>query len=132
MPGSRISSACARAGVGPREHRTMSRLATSIRKNDSVLVTTGKDRGKRGRVLKVLPEKNRLIVEGVNFIKRHTKPNPQKNVKGGIVEREAPLHASNVQLVCPECGQPTRLGRKVLGDGRKVRICRKCEGVVDK
>ena len=110
----------------------MSRLATPIRKNDSVLVTTGKDRGKRGRVLKVLQEKNRVVIEGVNFIKRHTKPNPQRGIKGGLVEREAPLHASNVQLVCPECGKPTRLGRKILGDGRKVRICRKCEGVVDK
>jgi large subunit ribosomal protein L24 len=110
----------------------MSRLATPIRKNDNVLVVTGKDRGKRGRVLKVLPEKNRLVIEGVNFIKRHTKPNPQRNIKGGVVEREASLHASNVQLVCPECGKPTRLGRKILGDGRKVRICRKCEGVVDK
>ena len=110
----------------------MSRLATPIRRNDNVLVITGKDRGKRGRVLKVLPEKNRLVVEGVNIIKRHTRPNPQKNVKGGIVEREASLHASNVQLVCPECGKATRIGRRVLGDGRKVRICRKCEGVVDK
>ena len=72
----------------------MSRLATPIRKNDNVLVITGKDRGKRGRVLKVLPDKNRLIVEGVNMIKRHTKPNPGKNIKGGIVEREASLHAS--------------------------------------
>ena len=110
----------------------MSRLATPIRKNDNVVVTTGKDRGKRGRVLKVLPEKNRVIVEGVNFIKRHTKPNPQRNVKGGLVEREAPLHASNVQIVCPDCGRATRIGRRVLGDGRKVRFCRKCEGVVDK
>jgi large subunit ribosomal protein L24 len=116
----------------------MSRLATPIRKNDNVLVITGKDRGKRGRVLKVLPGpvddpgKSRLIVEGVNMIKRHTKPNPGKQVKGGIVEREATLHASNVQLVCPECGAQTRIGHKVLGDGRKVRICRKCEGVVDK
>ena len=110
----------------------MSQLATPIRKNDNVVVITGKDRGKKGRVLKVLPEKNRLIVEGVNFIKRHTKPNPGRNVKGGIVQREAALHASNVQLVCPECSEPTRIGRKVLGDGRKVRICRKCEGVVDK
>jgi large subunit ribosomal protein L24 len=83
-------------------------------------------------VLKVLPERNRLVVEGVNFIKRHTKPNPQRQIKGGVVEREASLHASNVQLVCPECGKPTRIGRKILGDGRKVRICRKCEGVVDK
>jgi large subunit ribosomal protein L24 len=110
----------------------MSKLATSIRRNDNVVVITGKDRGKRGRVLKVVPSTNRLIVEGVNFIKRHTKPNPQRQIKGGVVEREATLHASNVQLVCPECGKPTRLGRKVLGDGRKVRICRKCEGVVDK
>ena len=97
-----------------------------------MVVITGKDRGKRGRVLKVDPAKNRLVVEGVNFIKRHTKPNPQRQIKGGVVEREASLHASNVQLVCPECDKPTRLGRKILGDGRKVRICRKCEGVVDK
>ena len=110
----------------------MSRLATPIRKNDNVLVITGKNRGARGRVLKIDPAKNRLVVEGVNIIKRHTKPNPQKNVKGGVVEREASIHASNVQLLCPECGKQTRVGRKVLGDGRKVRICRKCEGVVDK
>jgi large subunit ribosomal protein L24 len=110
----------------------MSRLATPIRKNDNVLVITGKDRGKRGRVLRVDPEKNRLIVEGVNTIKRHTRPNPQRNIKGGVVEREASVNASNVQLVCPECGKQTRIGRKILGDGRKVRICRKCEGVVDK
>jgi len=97
-----------------------------------VLVIAGKDRGKRGRVLKIFPEKNRLIVEGVNLIKRHTRPNPGKNIQGGIVEREASLHASNVQLVCPECGQQTRIGRRVLGDGRKVRVCRKCNGVVDK
>jgi len=110
----------------------MSKLATPIRRNDNVVVITGKDRGKRGRVLKVVPSTNRLIVEGVNFIKRHTKPNPQRQIKGGVIEREAAVHASNVQLVCPECGKPTRLGRKILGDGRKVRICRKCEGVVDK
>jgi large subunit ribosomal protein L24 len=110
----------------------MSRLATPIRKNDNVVVVAGRDRGKRGRVLQVLPDKNRLVVEGVNVIKRHTRPNPQRQIKGGIVEREASLHASNVQLVCPECGAPTRIGRQILGDGRKVRICRKCKGVVDK
>jgi large subunit ribosomal protein L24 len=99
----------------------MSRLATPLRKNDNVLVITGKDRGKKGRV-----------VEGVNLIKRHTKPNPGKNIKGGIVEREASMDSSNVQLVCPECGAQTRVGHKMLGDGRKVRVCRKCEGVVDK
>ncbi|HVC20722.1 MAG TPA: 50S ribosomal protein L24 [Vicinamibacterales bacterium] len=110
----------------------MSRLQTPIRRNDNVLVVAGKDRGKRGRVLKVLPARNRLVIEGVNLIKRHTRPNPNANVQGGIVEREASLHASNVQLICPECGAQTRIGRRVLNDGRKVRICRKCEGVVDK
>lgn len=110
----------------------MSRLATPVRKNDTVLVVTGRERGKRGRVLRVIPGKNRLVIEGLNLIKRHTKPNPGKNIKGGIVEREASLHASNVQLVCPECGVQTRIGHKVLGDGRKVRVCRKCDGVVDK
>ena len=105
---------------------------SAIRKNDSVVVISGRDRGKRGRVLRVVPEKGRVVVEGVNFIKRHTRPNPQKNVKGGIVEREAPLSASNVQLVCPECSTPTRVGRKVLENGRRVRFCVKCKGVVDK
>ena len=110
----------------------MSRLQTPVRKNDNVVVVTGKDRGKRGRVLKVLPDRNRLVVEGVNFVKRHTRPNPRQNVKGGIVEHEAALEASNVQIVCPECGAPTRIGRQLLGDGRKVRVCRKCDGVIDK
>ena len=110
----------------------MSRVATPIRRNDTVIVTAGRDRGKRGRVLRVIPSTNRLLVEGVNMIKRHTRPNPQRNIKGGIVEREASLHASNVQLLCPECGKMTRIGRRFLNDGRKVRICRKCEGVVDK
>ena len=110
----------------------MSRLQTPVRKNDNVVVVAGKDRGKRGRVLRVVPDKNRVVVEGVNFIKKHTRPHPQANVKGGIVEREAALHASNVQIVCPECGAPTRSGRQLVGDGRKVRICRKCDGAVDK
>ena len=105
---------------------------STIRKNDNVLVVTGRDRGKRGRVLRVVPGKNRLIVEGVNFVKRHTRANPQRNIKGGIVEREATLALSNVQLVCPECSAPTRIGRKRLDDGRTVRYCVKCKGVVDK
>ena len=110
----------------------MYRLAAPIRKNDNVVVLTGRDRGKRGRVLRVMPNKTRVIVEGVNFVKRHTKANPQRNVKGGIVERESAVHASNVQLVCPECGAPTRVGHRRLDDGHRVRICRKCNGVVDK
>ena len=104
----------------------------NIKKNDNVLIIARRDRGKRGRVLRVIPVKRRVIVEGVNFIKRHTRPNPQKNVKGGIVQREAPLSASNVQLVCPECSNPTRVGRKLLENGRRVRFCVKCKGVVDK
>ena len=82
----------------------MSRVQSPIRRNDTVIVIAGRDRGKRGRVLRVVPADNRLLVEGVNIIKRHTRPNPQRNIKGGIVERESALHASNVQLVCPECG----------------------------
>ena len=104
----------------------------NIKKNDNVLVIAGRDRGKRGRVLRVIPEKGRVVVEGVNFIKRHTRANPQKNVKGGIIEREAAFNASNVQLVCPECGARTRIGRRRLEDGRRVRYCVKCKGVVDK
>jgi large subunit ribosomal protein L24 len=108
------------------------RLEASVRKNDSVIVLTGRDKGKRGRVLRVIPDKTRVIVEGVNFIKRHTRANPQRNIKGGIVEREASVHASNVQILCPECSKPTRVGHKRLDDGTRVRICRKCEGVIDK
>jgi large subunit ribosomal protein L24 len=104
----------------------------SIRKNDMVAIRTGKDRGKRGRVIRVLNEKNRVIVEGVNMIKRHTRPNPQKNIKGGIVEREASIHRSNVMLLDPDTNEPTRLGTKVMPDGHRVRISRKSGTVVDK
>jgi large subunit ribosomal protein L24 len=110
----------------------MARLQTPIRKNDTVIVRAGKDRGKRGRVLRVLPDVNRLVVEGVNIMKRHTRPNPQKNIKGGIVEREAPIHASNVMLVDPDSNEPTRIGSQTLPDGRRVRVARKSGTVVDK
>ena len=107
-------------------------MAMSIRKNDQVIVRAGKDRGKKGRVLSVLPDKNRVVVEGVNLIKRHTRPNPQKNIKGGIVEREAAIHASNVMIVDPDTNEPTRVGKKVLSDGTRVRIGRKSGAVIDK
>ena len=110
----------------------MSQPASALKKNDNVIVIAGRDAGKRGRVLRVVPAKGRVIVEGVNFIKRHTRPDPRRNVKGGIVQRESPLSASNVQLVCPECGARTRIGRRLLDDGRRVRYCVKCKGVVDK
>ncbi len=110
----------------------MTQRALAIKKNDNVVVIAGGDRGKRGRVLSVLPERGRVVVEGINFVKRHTRPNPQRNIQGGIVQREASLSASNVQLVCPECGVATRVGRRRLDDGRSVRYCVKCKGVVDK
>ena len=103
-----------------------------VKKEDTVLVTTGKDRGKKGRVLRVLPREGKAVVEGVHFIKKHTRANPQKNVKGGIVEREAMVHVSNLQVVCPECEKPVRIRFSRLEDGRKVRLCRKCKGILDR
>ena len=107
-------------------------MAVSIRKNDQVIVRAGKDRGKKGRVLSVVPATNRVIVEGVNLIKRHTRPNPQRNIKGGIVEREAAIHVSNVMLVDPDTNEPTRIGKQVLSDGSRVRISRKSGQAIDK
>ncbi|HEX2644017.1 MAG TPA: 50S ribosomal protein L24 [Thermoanaerobaculia bacterium] len=97
-----------------------------VKKNDQVLVLTGKDRGARGRVMRVLPDNGKAVVEQVNMIKRHTKPNPQRGIQGGILEREAPLQVSNLMVICPECGKPSRMGRKRLEDGRGVRVCKNC------
>ena len=96
-----------------------------VRKNDQVVVISGKDRGKRGRVLEVYPGKGRALVEGVNIVQRHTKPNPQRNIKGGIASKEAPVHASNLMLIDPEGGRPTRVGYRVEADGTKTRIARR-------
>ena len=101
-------------------------VVTPNKKNDEVYVLTGKDRGKTGRVLIVDPPSGRIVVEGVQMIKKHTRPNPQKNVKGGIVEKEASIHISNVAIVCKNCKEHTRLGKTVLSDGRRVRTCMKC------
>jgi large subunit ribosomal protein L24 len=103
-----------------------------VRKNDRVQVLSGADAGKIGRVLQVFPKKNRVLVEHVHIIKRHTRPNPAKQVKGGIAEREAPVNLSNVQLICPNCNAPRRVGFKVAADGKKVRECRKCSTALDK
>ena len=105
-----------------------------IRKEDTVLVIAGKDRDlqKPRRVLQVLRDEDRVLVEGVHTVKRHTRPNPQKNVKGGIVEREAPIHVSNVQLIDPETKRPTRVGSQTLADGRRVRIARRSGAAIDK
>jgi large subunit ribosomal protein L24 len=111
---------------------TPERVRMNLRKNDTVQVITGRDAGKQGKVLKVIREKNRVIVQGVGFTKKHTRPNPQRNIKGGIAEREAPIHASNVMIVCGECGKRTRIGHKLMADGKKARICRRCQGVLDR
>ncbi len=96
----------------------------NIQRDDKVEVIAGSDKGKQGRVLRVLPEVNRVLVEHVRMVKKNVRPNPQKNIKGGIAEQEAPLHISNVMLVCSNCG-PTRVGHKFEGD-TKVRVCKKC------
>lgn len=97
-----------------------------IKKNDEVVVTRGRDAGVKGRVLRVFPSRGKAIVERVNMIKRHTRPNPNKQIQGGIVEREALIQIANLRLICPECGKPTRVGRKRLEDGSGVRICKSC------
>ncbi len=102
----------------------------TIRKNDTVKVMAGKDRGKTGRVLSTDPARKRITVEQVMVIKRHTRPNPQKSIKGGIVERESTIHISNVMLVCPSCG-PTRPKVQTHPDGKKTRACRKCGNSLD-
>jgi large subunit ribosomal protein L24 len=101
-------------------------MKVNVKKNDQVLVTTGKDRGARGRVLRVLASEGKAVVERVNMIKRHTRPNPNKGIQGGILEREAPVQISNLKVICPECGKPSRLGRQRLDDGRGVRVCKSC------
>jgi len=101
-----------------------------IRKNDSVMVIGGKERGKTGKVLRVLQNKDAVIVERLNMVKRHTKPRgPQQ--PGGIVEKEASIHASNIMILCDKCNAPVRIGRKILGDGKKIRICRRCNEALD-
>ncbi|MBE0448378.1 MAG: 50S ribosomal protein L24 [Actinobacteria bacterium] len=103
----------------------------SIRKGDRVEVIAGKDKGKKGKVLLALPKEERVMVEGITMIKRHVRPT-RKVPQGGIQEREAPIHVSNVQVICPSCGQPTRIGYRIAESGKKVRVCRKCEGDIDK
>lgn len=99
-------------------------MSLNIQRNDTVEVISGSDKGKRGRVLRVLRDENRLLVEHVRVIKKNVRPNPQKNIQGGIAEQEAPIQVSNVMLVCPSCG-PSRIGHKFEGE-KKVRVCKKC------
>ena len=101
-----------------------------IRRNDIVKVSTGKDSGKTGKILKVFPKENRALVEGINFIKRHTRQAKQGQ-KSGIVQKESPVQISNLLLICKHCNKPTRVGIKIMGDGSsKVRICKKCKEIL--
>ena len=102
----------------------------NIRKNDTVLVVTGKDKGKKGKVRHAYPKENRLLVEGINFIKKAARATRQAR-QTGIIELEAPIDASNVMLLCAKCNKPTRIGITKLGDGRRVRACRSCKEVID-
>lgn len=101
-----------------------------IRKNDEVRVIHGRDRGKKGKVQIAIPDKNRMIVEGVNMIKRHMRPTGQMR-QAGIIEKEAPIHVSDLMLICKKCNRPTRVGFTFLDSGSKVRVCKKCHEVID-
>ncbi len=100
-----------------------------LKKGDLVKVIAGKEKGKTGKIMKILREKDKVIVEKLNFVKRHQRPTAK--VKGGIVEKEGPIHVSNVAYMCNKCDAPVRIGFKVLEDGKKVRICRKCKEILD-
>jgi len=102
-----------------------------IKKNDMVYVRSGKDRGKTGKVLKVFVDKRRAVVEGINHIQKHTRPNPQKNIKGGILPKESPIDISNLMVVCKRCNKHARVGFSVRPDGRKARVCKRCNELLD-
>jgi large subunit ribosomal protein L24 len=113
-------------------HERPERHAIGVRKGDQVKIIAGRDAGKSGRVLSVNAKNNTVVVEHASIIKRHTRPNPGKNVKGGILEKEGNINISNVMVVCSNCGRHTRIGHNVLPDGTKVRACRHCKATLDK
>lgn len=105
-------------------------MGLMIKKEDTVLVIAGKEKGKRGRVLSVMPSKDQLTIERINIIKKHMKPS-RKYSQGGIIEKEAPVHISNVMLICPKCSKTTRIANLTLESGKRVRVCKKCKEVID-
>ena len=111
---------------GKKEFREEHHGKSHVKKGDTVVVLSGKDRGKQGKVLRVNPTKGTAVVERVNFSKKHTRPNPQANVQGGILERESPLRLDKLQVICPSCGEASRLGSHRDEEGSTVRFCRKC------
>jgi large subunit ribosomal protein L24 len=106
-------------------------MQTRIRRDDQIMVTSGREKGKTGKVMKVSPDKGTVLIEKLNMVKRHQKPS-QKYKHGGIIEKEAPINISNVMLLCSKCKGPVRVGVKVLKDGKKTRFCKKCKEVLDK
>jgi len=102
-----------------------------VRKGDMVYVLSGKDRGRKGKVLDVDHKAGKVIVEGVNVVTKHVKPRPNKGFQGGLVHQEAPIYACKVMLICQKCGAPTKIGRKILEDGGKARVCKKCGEIID-
>jgi large subunit ribosomal protein L24 len=109
----------------------MAKIKNHVKKNDTVQVMAGKEQGKRGRVLMVFPERDRLLVEKINMIKRHTRPSEQ-NQQGGIIEKEGGIHVSNVMVVCGKCDAPVRIRHQVLGNNKKTRVCARCSEPFDK
>jgi large subunit ribosomal protein L24 len=115
-----------------KENNRTAATTANLRKGDQVYVLTGDDSGKTGRILSVNPGRRQVTVEHVNIIKRHTRANPNKNVKGGVLEKEGPVQISNVLLVCPSCGKHTRVGRKAMPDGTMARVCKRCGTTIEK
>ncbi|MCX7572311.1 50S ribosomal protein L24 [Tumebacillus sp. DT12] len=109
----------------------MAKAKLHVKKDDTVIILAGKDKGKKGRILAAFPAEGRVLVEGVNIVKRHTRPSAA-NQQGGIIEKEAPVHVSNVAIVDPKSGEPTRVGKKILADGTKVRYAKKSGEILDK
>ena len=106
-------------------------MSMRIRKNDRVQVISGKSKGKEGKILRRIPTKDMVVVEGVNMVSRHVRPS-QKNPQAGIIKQEAPIYAAKVMLVCPQCGAATRVGSSFLESGKKIRVCRKCNEIIDR
>jgi large subunit ribosomal protein L24 len=102
-----------------------------FKKNDVVMVISGKDKGKTGKILKVFPEKNKVIVEKINFIKEFIRRDQSRNIQGGVMEKESPIHVSNVMLYCSECGRGIRMRKNRLEDGSSIRVCSKCESTIE-
>jgi large subunit ribosomal protein L24 len=106
-------------------------MRAQIKRGDNVVVISGRERGKTGKVLRVIPASGRATVERLNIVKRHTKPRSQQS-QGGIIEKEAPMHLSNLMVLCDRCSKPTRMGKRRLDDGRSVRTCRRCNEQIDR